>query len=114
MMRKPRGVVSQAINDRHVVGHPTAAKAKVLAVSAGAIERDVRIAYEARQRPPIPELDPANGCAEVWAWLRDEAAAMQEIAERLIPSGWIWGIQMEVFPPGLRLLLNSPKGSRRR
>lgn len=114
MMPKLRNAVSRGKADQQVARHPSAAKAKGLSVSAEVIQRDVRIAYEARQRPPIPDFDPASGCVEVWAWLRDEAAAMHEIAERLVPPGWIWGIQTEAFPPGLRLVLDNAKGPRRR
>jgi hypothetical protein len=82
--------------------------------TAEAIQREVRIAYEARPRPPAPDFDPATGSVETRDWLCAEAAAMHAIAERLIPTGWIWGIQMEVFPPGARLVLDDSKRTRKR
>src|SRR5688572_7744927 len=62
------------------------------AATAEAIEREVRIAYEARQRPPVPPPDAGGDSPSVWDWLRDEAAAMHEIALRLVPPGWTWAI----------------------
>ncbi len=82
--------------------------------TAEAIEREVRVAYEARRRPAPPGVEVGGGSASVWDWFHDEAAAMHEIASRLVPAGWPWGIQMELFPPGVRLVLDGPRRARRR
>ena len=90
------------------------ATARRTVATAEAIEREVRVAYEARRRPAPPGVDAGGGSASVWDWFRDEAAAMHEIASRLVPAGWPWGIQMELFPPGVRLVLDGPRRARKR
>jgi hypothetical protein len=84
------------------------------AATAEAIEREVRIAYEARQRPPVPPPDAEGDSPLLCNWLRDEAAAMNELASRLVPTGWTWAIQMEFLPPGVRLVLDGPRRGRNR
>lgn len=90
------------------------ATARRTAATAEAIEREVRVAYEARRRPAPPGADAGGGSASVWDWFRDEAAVMHEIASRLVPAGWPWGIQMELFPPGVRLVLDGRRRARKR
>lgn len=90
------------------------ATARRTVATAEAIEREVRVAYEARQRPAPPGVEAGGGSASVWDWFHDEAAAMHEIAPRHVPAGWPWGIQMELFPPGVRLVLDGPKRTRKR
>ncbi len=85
------------------------ATARRTVATAEAIEREVRVAYEARRRLAPPGVDAGGGSASVWDWFRDEAAAMHEIASRLVPADWPWGIQMELFPPGVRLVLDGPR-----
>ena len=90
------------------------ATARRTVATAEAIEREVRVAYEARRRPAPPGADAGGGSASVWDWFRDEAAAMHDIASRPVPAGWPWGIQMELFPPGVRLVLDGRRRARKR
>ncbi len=54
------------------------ATARRTMATAEAIEREVRVAYEARRRPAPPGVEAGAGCASVWDWFHDEAAAMDE------------------------------------
>ena len=90
------------------------ATARRTVAATEAIEREVRIAYEARRRPAPPGADAGGGSASVWDWFRDEAAVMHEIASHLVPAGWPWGIQMELLPPGVRLVLDGRRRARKR
>ncbi len=56
----------------------------------------------------------AGGANAASSWFRDEAVAMREVAERLVPPGWTWATQIELFPPSPRPVLDGLRRARRR
>ena len=59
-------------------------------------------------------FDSAGDANAASSWFRDEAVVTREVAERLVPPGWTWATQTELFSPGPRLVLDGPRRARRR
>ena len=81
---------------------------------AETIQHQVHSAYEARPRPPAPDFGMDEDPKAASKWHREEAAAMHVIAERLVPPGWTYEIQLGLIPPGPHLVLEAPRHARKR